>query len=30
VAYLDGHVGFLNDEIDEYVMLHMVDPVDGR
>jgi prepilin-type processing-associated H-X9-DG protein len=30
VVYLDGHVGFLNDEIDEYVMLHMVDPVDGK
>jgi len=30
VVYLDGHVGFLSDDIDEYAMLHMVDPVDGE
>lgn len=30
VVYLDGHVGFLENDIDEYVMLHMVDPVDGK
>ena len=30
VVYLDGHVGFLADDVDEYVMLHMVDPVDGK
>jgi prepilin-type N-terminal cleavage/methylation domain-containing protein/prepilin-type processing-associated H-X9-DG protein len=29
-TYLDGHVGFLADEIDEYAMLYMVDPVDGN
>jgi prepilin-type N-terminal cleavage/methylation domain-containing protein/prepilin-type processing-associated H-X9-DG protein len=29
-TYLDGHVGFLSDEIDEYAMLYMVDPVDGN
>jgi prepilin-type N-terminal cleavage/methylation domain-containing protein/prepilin-type processing-associated H-X9-DG protein len=29
-VFLDGHVGFLPDEIDEYVMLYLVDPVDGN
>lgn len=29
-TYLDGHVGFLENDIDEYAMLHMVDPVDGK
>jgi prepilin-type N-terminal cleavage/methylation domain-containing protein/prepilin-type processing-associated H-X9-DG protein len=30
VAFLDGHVGFLENGIDEYVMLHMVNPIDGQ
>jgi prepilin-type processing-associated H-X9-DG protein len=30
VVYLDGHVGFLVDEIDEYTMLYMVNPIDGK
>jgi prepilin-type N-terminal cleavage/methylation domain-containing protein/prepilin-type processing-associated H-X9-DG protein len=29
-VFLDGHVGFLPDNIDEYAMLYMVDPVDGQ
>lgn len=29
-TFLDGHVGFLNDDVDEYAMLYMVDPVDGK
>ena len=29
-AYLDGHVGFLEDGIDEFVMLHKVNPIDGE
>ncbi len=29
-VFLDGHVAFLQNDIDEYVMLHMVDPVDGK
>lgn len=29
-AFVDGHVGFLSDEIDEYVMLYLVDPADGK
>jgi prepilin-type processing-associated H-X9-DG protein len=30
VTYLDGHIGFLENDIDEYAMLHLVDPVDGE
>lgn len=29
-VFLDGHVGYLEDGIDEYVMLHMVNPIDGE
>jgi prepilin-type processing-associated H-X9-DG protein/prepilin-type N-terminal cleavage/methylation domain-containing protein len=30
VAYLDGHVDFVENGIDEYTMLYMVDPGDGQ
>ncbi|MEX2092915.1 MAG: DUF1559 domain-containing protein, partial [Pirellulales bacterium] len=30
VTFLDGHVGFIEDDVDEYAMLYMVDPVDGK
>jgi prepilin-type N-terminal cleavage/methylation domain-containing protein/prepilin-type processing-associated H-X9-DG protein len=30
VVFLDGHVGFLPNNIDEYAMLYMVDPADGQ
>jgi prepilin-type N-terminal cleavage/methylation domain-containing protein/prepilin-type processing-associated H-X9-DG protein len=30
VVFLDGHVAFLPDNIDEYAMLYMVDPADGQ
>jgi prepilin-type N-terminal cleavage/methylation domain-containing protein/prepilin-type processing-associated H-X9-DG protein len=29
-AFLDGHVGFLPDDIDEYAMLYMIDTTDGQ
>jgi prepilin-type processing-associated H-X9-DG protein/prepilin-type N-terminal cleavage/methylation domain-containing protein len=29
-AFLDGHVGFIPDDIDEYVMLYLVDTTDGE
>jgi prepilin-type processing-associated H-X9-DG protein len=29
-AFLDGHVGFLPDDIDEYAMLYMVNTADGE
>jgi prepilin-type processing-associated H-X9-DG protein len=29
-AFLDGHVAFLPDEIDEYAMLYMVNTADGE
>ena len=29
-VFLDGHVGFLPNDIDEYVMLYLVDPNDGH
>jgi prepilin-type N-terminal cleavage/methylation domain-containing protein/prepilin-type processing-associated H-X9-DG protein len=29
VSFLDGHVGFLPDDVDEYVMLYMVSTNDG-
>jgi prepilin-type N-terminal cleavage/methylation domain-containing protein/prepilin-type processing-associated H-X9-DG protein len=30
VVFLDGHVGFLPNNIDEYVMMSLVNPTDGR
>lgn len=30
VAFLDGHIGFVQNDVDEYVMLYMVDPADGK
>ena len=30
VTFLDGHVGFLENDINEYAMLYMVDPADGK
>lgn len=29
-AFLDGHIGFIANDVDEYAMLYMVDPVDGK
>lgn len=30
VVFLDGHVGFLPNNIDEYAMLYMIDTTDGK
>jgi prepilin-type N-terminal cleavage/methylation domain-containing protein/prepilin-type processing-associated H-X9-DG protein len=30
VTFLDGHVGFIENDVDEYAMLYMVDPGDGK
>ena len=29
-AFLDGHVGFLPNDINEYTMLYMIDTSDGQ